>query len=389
MRGLLRLAGNLRRGAAGLLAAPGGVPLSLLRRNRVVVHGRGNTVLVRGHGRGITGCSFEFHGDGNRVVIGSRASISNARFYFRGSRHALTIAPEVWIGGGSFWFEDDGCRIEIGRGTSIQDAHLAAIEPGSAIVLGEDCMLGSDIDVRTGDSHSMLAVASGERTNAAGDVTIADHVWIAAHCRILKGVAIGRESVVGTGAVVTGPMPANCMAAGVPARVVKTGITWARERIPPPGSALPADGLPELGRAWLDRGEALRRAGRLEEALDAFDRAAGLAPGDARARHLRGVVRLGLGNLAEALADFEAAARLRPGVAWYWFDRGLALRDLGRHAESVRSLRRAVRRDGDYPAAWHALAGCYAELGDVRLARRSARRAAELDPERYGEESTR
>jgi acetyltransferase-like isoleucine patch superfamily enzyme len=53
-------------------------------------------------------------------------------------------------------------------------------------------------------------------------VVIQDDVWIGARAIILKGVTIGRRSVVACGAVVTHDVPSDCLVAGVPARVVKT-----------------------------------------------------------------------------------------------------------------------------------------------------------------------
>ena len=43
---------------------------------------------------------------------------------------------------------------------------------------------------------------------------------------ILKGVTIGDGAVIAAGAVVTQDVPSRCLAAGVPARVVREDITW-------------------------------------------------------------------------------------------------------------------------------------------------------------------
>ena len=55
-------------------------------------------------------------------------------------------------------------------------------------------------------------------------ITIGENVWIGARCRICKGVTIGDNSVIGANSVVTKSVPANCIAVGNPARVVKTDI---------------------------------------------------------------------------------------------------------------------------------------------------------------------
>jgi acetyltransferase-like isoleucine patch superfamily enzyme len=50
---------------------------------------------------------------------------------------------------------------------------------------------------------------------------IEDDVWIATRVTILKGVRIGKGSVIAAGAIVTKDVPPYCVAAGTPARVVK------------------------------------------------------------------------------------------------------------------------------------------------------------------------
>jgi acetyltransferase-like isoleucine patch superfamily enzyme len=54
----------------------------------------------------------------------------------------------------------------------------------------------------------------------ARGIVIEDGVWIAAGCRILDGVRIGRHAVIGAGSVVTTSIPAEAVAVGVPARVL-------------------------------------------------------------------------------------------------------------------------------------------------------------------------
>ena len=55
----------------------------------------------------------------------------------------------------------------------------------------------------------------------ASPITVGKNVWIGSHSYILAGVTVGDNSVVAAGAVVTRSLPANVVAAGVPAKVVK------------------------------------------------------------------------------------------------------------------------------------------------------------------------
>ena len=55
---------------------------------------------------------------------------------------------------------------------------------------------------------------------------IGNKVWIATNALILPGVSIGDGAIVAAGAVVAKDVPAKCMVAGVPARVIKSNVEW-------------------------------------------------------------------------------------------------------------------------------------------------------------------
>ena len=52
-------------------------------------------------------------------------------------------------------------------------------------------------------------------------VNIGDRVWIAADVKIVQGVTIGNDSIIGAGSIVTHDIPANVIAAGNPCRVIR------------------------------------------------------------------------------------------------------------------------------------------------------------------------
>ena len=57
--------------------------------------------------------------------------------------------------------------------------------------------------------------------NISGNVRIADATLIGSGATILQGLTIGKNCIVGAGAVVTKDLPDNCTAVGVPARIIK------------------------------------------------------------------------------------------------------------------------------------------------------------------------
>ena len=53
------------------------------------------------------------------------------------------------------------------------------------------------------------------------EIHIKKNAWIGARVNILPGVTIGENAIIGTGSVVTKDVPDNCIAVGVPAKIVK------------------------------------------------------------------------------------------------------------------------------------------------------------------------
>jgi acetyltransferase-like isoleucine patch superfamily enzyme len=93
-------------------------------------------------------------------------------------------------------------------------------------------MFAYDIDVRTGDSHSILCPTTRRRLNHAKNVRVGDHVWIGPHSMLLKGVSLASDSIVAAGAVVTKEFQTpGTIIGGNPARQLRDNVTWCRERI--------------------------------------------------------------------------------------------------------------------------------------------------------------
>ncbi len=60
-----------------------------------------------------------------------------------------------------------------------------------------------------------------DKIEIGSNVFIGDHVWLAANVTILKGVKIGARSVIAAGSVVASDIPEDCLAGGIPARVIR------------------------------------------------------------------------------------------------------------------------------------------------------------------------
>lgn len=192
------------------------------------VRGSGHTIVT--DGAVLRKVRIYVRGSGHRIEIAPQARLSNLDIRLEGVGHHLAIGSHVCVHAGTIAFYDDHGSVSIGKRTTIYGASFGITESGR-IDVGEDCLMASEVDIRNGDSHSIVDAASGDRINPAADVTIGDHVWIGMRVMVLKGSHVGSHAVVGAGSIVSGAIPEASVAAGAPARVIATGTTWRRERL--------------------------------------------------------------------------------------------------------------------------------------------------------------
>lgn len=94
------------------------------------------------------------------------------------------------------------------------------------VSLGENCLIAAGVHFFTHDGGvkvlSDLGYFGSERMDIIAPVTVGNNVYIGSGACILPGVTIGDNVVIGAQAVVTGDIPSNSVAVGIPARVIKT-----------------------------------------------------------------------------------------------------------------------------------------------------------------------
>ncbi|MDG4767507.1 acyltransferase [Solwaraspora sp. WMMD406] len=92
----------------------------------------------------------------------------------------------------------------------------------TTVEVGDRCLL-SDCELMDNDFHNLppdLRHAPATAT-ARAPIVVGDNVWIGAHALVMKGVRIGRDSVVGAGTVVRSDVPDRVVVIGNPQQIVK------------------------------------------------------------------------------------------------------------------------------------------------------------------------
>jgi acetyltransferase-like isoleucine patch superfamily enzyme len=156
-------------------------------------------------------------------------------------------------------FVGPGVKLEIGRGATIRlgrwswighgtkiRAHEGVVEIGAKTVLGQECTISSFQHVSIGREcvvadrvmlidfdHGVVETERPIRLQGIykRDVNVGSNCWIGYGACILRGVTVGDNAIIGTSTVVTKDLPANVVAGGVPARILRVrdepeGLRW-------------------------------------------------------------------------------------------------------------------------------------------------------------------
>ena len=114
---------------------------------------------------------------------------------------------------------DYGLNISIGEGSFINfDCVFLDLAP---IRIGRHTLIGPKVQLLTA-LHPFDATQRRTGLEAGRPITVGDDCWLGGGVIVCPGVAIGDRSVIGAGAVVTRDIPADSVAVGNPARVIRT-----------------------------------------------------------------------------------------------------------------------------------------------------------------------
>jgi maltose O-acetyltransferase len=113
---------------------------------------------------------------------------------------------------------DYGFNIHVGKNffANFQCVMLDA----APITIGDNCLMGPQTCLYT-VNHPMDAATRIANYVYGKPITIGNNVWFGGNCVVLSGVTIGDNAVIGAGSVVTSDIPANAVAAGNPARILR------------------------------------------------------------------------------------------------------------------------------------------------------------------------
>ena len=171
-------------------------------------------MILKAHGV-VFGKYIQIPGKVLWLIRGARITIGD-NFYLSSGNGVNPIASNLQAD----VYVEPGATLTIGNNVGMSSTRLWIHESSR---IGNNVKIGGCVLITDTDAHPMdyMARRSSNEGTKSAPVVIEDDVWVGAHCIILKGVTIGARSVIGAGSVVTKSIPADCVAAGNPCRVIK------------------------------------------------------------------------------------------------------------------------------------------------------------------------
>jgi len=115
--------------------------------------------------------------------------------------------------------DGNGALIELGDSVYVNRDTI--IDASEKVEIGSRCMIGPGCYITDHDHQIEAGSAPGDGALVGKPVMIGARAWLGAHTVVLKGVQIGEGAVVGAGSIVTRDVPADSIAVGNPAKVVR------------------------------------------------------------------------------------------------------------------------------------------------------------------------
>ncbi len=179
---------------------------------------------MEGSVRGI----IRIFGQGNRIVL-KQGAIFKGNLAIKGSDNVVMIGANCDVSA-DISIKGNKQTVSIGEETTIQSGKILCQEDCD-ITIGCACMISRNVEIRTTDAHSLVDRKTRQRINPAASIVIGNHVWIGVGALVSKGSKIPEDSVVGAMSFVNKAFEeSGIVLAGIPAKIVRQGVTWHRGR---------------------------------------------------------------------------------------------------------------------------------------------------------------
>ena len=158
--------------------------------------------IVYGEGIRTIGKIIVFRTPKSEIRIGNHCIFnSSSKLNFRGINHPCILQTGT-----------NHAKIIIGDHVEMSGCSIVCNE---SVIIGNNVLFGANCQIGDRDGHQARYASN------PSPIIIEDGVWLGMNVTVLKGVTIGKNSIIGANSLVTKDIPSNCIAAGIPCKIIK------------------------------------------------------------------------------------------------------------------------------------------------------------------------
>ncbi len=159
--------------------------------------------------------------NGSPIILQKTIISGEGRIIF-GHNVNLGVIESPRFLGGEFYISarKEGSEIKFGNNIYINN-NANIISNSGNISIGDNTLIGFDVTIVDSDFHFLSPNNRMDENAPSKAIVIGKNVFIGSNVKILKGVTIGDNSIIGLGSIVTKNIPKNVVFAGNPGRIIK------------------------------------------------------------------------------------------------------------------------------------------------------------------------
>ena len=193
--------------------------ISLLKDNKIL----GNPTIEHS--------KIHFAGKNNIIFCENNVKLWGCNIVFKGNNSLIYLSSSngyclnVQIVHDSVLF--------IGKNNDLIPPIHINVQEHQNLIIGDDCSIGSNTNIRTGDAHIIYDRESKTRLNMGSSVVIGDHVWLGHQIYVDKGVTIGSGAVVENNSHIpsNATLKSNAIYSGNPINLIKSDIFFTKDYV--------------------------------------------------------------------------------------------------------------------------------------------------------------
>lgn len=175
---------------------------------------------------------IRFYGKNNILYCENNVNLVNCNIVFKGNNSLIYLSSSNSNYPLNVQISHDSVIFMGKNNDLIPPIHLN-VQEHQNLIIGDDCSIGSNTNIRTADAHIIYNEKTKKRLNNGASVFIGDHVWLGHQAYVDKGVLIGSGAIIGNNSYISPNtiLNSNSLYIGNPANFVENEVFFTKDYV--------------------------------------------------------------------------------------------------------------------------------------------------------------